>query len=104
VEVTDPAESDLEAITDYLIGQGASEAAEHFLVRVLDKVQSLKSFAERGSIPAELAELGVDDHRQLLLSPYRLIYHVGTAKISVVLIADGRRDMKELLRGRLLVG
>lgn len=102
VEFTDPAEADLEAITDYLVEQDSADVAARLLVRILDRVQSLKIFPERGSVPGELIELGIHDHRQVLLSPYRLIYHVGPAKVSIVLIADGRREIRALLRQRLL--
>lgn len=102
VEFTNPAEADLETILDYLVEQGAADVAEQLLERVLDKIASLETFPERGSIPGELLKMGVTDHRQLLLPPYRLIYQVGERQVSVVMIADGRRDMRELLRYRLL--
>ncbi|OSZ66616.1 hypothetical protein CAP40_12175 [Sphingomonas sp. IBVSS2] len=101
IEFTDASEADLEAIHDYLVAHDP-HAADLLLDRLVEKAVSLASFPDRGSIPDDLAAMGVHDHRQLLLSPYRMIYHVGPEIVAIVLIADGRRDMRALLRYRLL--
>lgn len=73
---------------------------------VLDQLaaarDSLASFPERGSPPRELLALGINEYRQILSPPYRIIYYVADRRVIVVLIADGRRDMRSLLARRLL--
>jgi len=102
VELTHGAEQDLEAIFDYLAENVSPEVATDFLERLLNKVESLERFPLRGNAPKELESLGIRDFRQILMSPYRLIYRVIADKVFVMVIADGRRDMQALLERRLL--
>ena len=102
VELTHGAEQDIEAITDFVAENGSPEIADKLLDAILAKVEALEQIPLRGSIPKELAALGIRDYRQLLLKPYRLIYRIDGSKVVVTVIADGRRDMQALLERRLL--
>jgi toxin ParE1/3/4 len=63
---------------------------------------SLASFPERGSPPRELLALGINEYRQIVSPPYRIIHYISDRCVIVVPIADGRRDMRSLLALRLL--
>jgi toxin ParE1/3/4 len=102
VELTDGAQADLESLHDYVAEHGSPEQAEDLLDALLDRVETLEQFPERGAIPKELAPLGITEFRQLLVPPYRLIYRVIGKVVFVSMIADGRRDMQALLQQRLL--
>jgi toxin ParE1/3/4 len=102
VRYTRGAEDDLERLYDYLAEQGSPSIADALLDAVLEKVDALERFPHRGSVPKELAGLGIRTFRQLMLSPYRIIYRVIGQEVFVLLIADGRRDMQALLERRLL--
>ena len=102
VELTHGAEQDLEAIVDYVAESGSAEIADKLLHSFLAKVEALEQFPLRGSIPKELAGLGIRDYRQLLLKPYRLIYRIDSSRAFITVIVDGRRDMQALLERRLL--
>ena len=41
-------------------------------------------------------------YRELLVDPYRLVYRVESARVVVVEIFDGRRNLEDLLLDRLL--
>ena len=41
-------------------------------------------------------------YREVFFKPFRIIYRVSDAKVFVLLVADGRRDMRALLQRRLL--
>ena len=73
---------------------------------MLDKIGSvffsLEELPERGSYPPELAALGVHEYREVFFKPYRIIYQVRKKHVRVSLVADGRRDMQNLLTRRLL--
>ena len=73
---------------------------------MLDKIGSvffsLEELPERGSYPPELAALGVHEYREVFCKPYRIIYQVQKKHVCVSLVADGRRDMQNLLTRRLL--
>lgn len=102
VELTEGAEGDLKTIHAWLAEHRSTEDADALLDSFLDKVGTLERFPLRGSVPKELDASGIRDFRQVLLTPYRLIYRVVGATVFILVIADGRRDMQTLLEQRLL--
>jgi toxin ParE1/3/4 len=102
VLLTEGAEQDLEAIHDYISEFDCLANANHVLDAVMDVVQSLSKFPERGSYPKELVSLGIKEYRQIFFKPYRVIYRVSGSQVVIYLIADGRREMQSVLARRLL--
>ncbi|CAM4060597.1 type II toxin-antitoxin system RelE/ParE family toxin [Roseateles saccharophilus] len=102
VEITLDAQADLEDIYDYIAEHDSQPAAEH----VIDKIEAaglkLSVFPEKGSVPAELLDLGIRDYRQTSWKAYRLIYRIVDAKVYIYVIGDGRQDFRTLLMRRLL--
>lgn len=101
VLLTKGAEQDLEAIYDYIAQFDSVTSANYVLDSLLEVVESLAGYPERGSYPNELAGLGIKEFRQTLFKPYRVLYRIDGQKV-YILIADGRRDMQSLLARRLL--
>lgn len=104
VLLTEGAEQDLESIYDYIAEFDCKANADYVLDRLLEVVESLMAFPERGAYPKELAGLGIRDYRQTAFKPYRVIYRIMGRKVYIYMIADGRRDMQSLLARRLLGG
>lgn len=102
VLLTAGAERDLEALHDYLAGTDDGAGADRLLDGLAAVVDSLSRFPERGSVPRELAGLGIREYRQVFFKPYRVIYRVSGLQVVIYLIADGRRDMQSVLAKRLL--
>jgi len=102
VLLTRGAEADLAALHDYLREYRSPEQADALLDALSGKIESLEHFPDRGSVPKELAALGIHEFRQLAHPPYRLIYRVVARRVFVMVVADGRRDMQTLLATRLL--
>lgn len=102
VLLTEGAEQDLEALYDYIAEFDSVANASHVLDRLMEVVEGLAQFPERGSYPKELAALGIKDYRQTAFKPYRVIYRVLSSQIVIYLIVDGRRDMQSVLARRLL--
>lgn len=102
VLLTEGAEQDLESIYDYIAEFDCKANADYVLDRLLEVVESLTAFPERGAYPKELAALGIRDYRQTVFKPYRVIYRVIGQKVYIYVIADGRRDTQSLLARRLL--
>ena len=102
VELTQGAQDDLDAIHAHLTERGAADEADRLLDALLDRIEALEHFPHRGSVLQELEPLGIRDFRQLVLPPYRLIYRIFGQRVVILLIADGRRDMRSLLEWRLL--
>lgn len=102
VLLTEGAEQDLEAIHDYISEFDCVANANYVLDGLMDAVESLSKFPERGSYPKELVGLGIKEYRQTFFKPYRMIYRVTGRQVIIYLIADGRRDMQTALARRLL--
>jgi len=102
VLLTEGAEQDLEAIHDYISEFDCVANANYVLDELMDVVESLTKFQERGSYPKELVGLGIKEYRQTFFKPYRVIYRVTGSQVIIYLVADGRRDMQTVLARRLL--
>lgn len=102
VELTQNAQADLEELIDFIAQHDAQLKALHVLEKMEDVMASLHTFPERGAFPKELLALGIREFRETYFKPYRIIYSVLQTKVSVLLIADGRRDLRSLLAHRLL--
>ena len=76
--------------------------ANHVLDRLMEVVDGLAQFPERGSYPKELVALGIKEYRQTAFKPYRVIYRVLGSQVVIYLIVEGRRDMQSVLARRLL--
>ncbi len=99
---TEGAEQDLEAIHDYISEFDCVANANYVLDELMEVVESLSRFPERGSYPKELVGLGIKEYRQTSFKPYRVTYRVTGNQVIIYLIADGRRDMQSVLARRLL--
>lgn len=104
VLMTDPASADLDAICQFIAESGSLANAERILDRMTSIIATLAKFPERGSHPREMLALGISDFRQVVSNPWRVLYRIIGQRVYIVLIADGRRDMRGLLAQRLLSG
>ena len=102
VLLTEGAEQDLEAIHDYIFEFDCVANANYVLDELMNIVESLSRFPERGSYPKELVSLGIKEYRQTIFKPYRVIYRVTGSQVIIKLMADGRRGMQSVLARRLL--
>jgi toxin ParE1/3/4 len=96
------AEDDLFEIYSHVALNDSVERADRLLVALRKTCYKLKTLPLRGNIPSELFEIGVMEYRELHYKPYRLIYSVEGAKVSIHCILDGRRDIQTILQERLL--
>jgi toxin ParE1/3/4 len=102
VFLTAAAQRDLEELYDYITGHDSQSAVERVLDRLLEVADSLAVEPQRGTIPKELRELGLQEFRQLFFKPYRVVYRVVGRQVAVMVVADGRREFGVLLARRLL--
>ena len=95
VRLTAGAEHDLSGIYRRRLAQrGAegSDGAEALLDRLVKGIEELIDYPERGPVPPELEALGIRAYRQLSLPPYRVIYLPDNTFVTVLIVADSRRD------------
>ena len=92
---------DLESIVDF-IARDNPNAARVILQKLRKRADTLKTFPERGRVVPELANVGLRLYRELLVSPWRIVYRVSNAIVYVVMVIDGRRNAEDLLLERLV--
>jgi toxin ParE1/3/4 len=92
----------LEEIPGYIAKFGGTDDAHALILQFLATIDTLENLPERGGVPKELQGLGLREFRQVLLRHFRVIYRVIGDRVVILAIADGRRDMRELLERRLL--
>jgi toxin ParE1/3/4 len=102
VVVDSEAERDLDDIAAYIAEHDSIDRAIDVATRIELTFSELSEFPNRGAHPKELLDYGNRDFREIYFKPYRILYRVLADKVVVVLIADGRRDMRTLLARRLL--
>src|SRR3990172_67999 len=86
------ATDDLKAIVDYIAKDSAFYATA-FVQEIRDASRSLKEFSERGRIVPELSNPNI---RELFVKEYRLIYSIEEARVVILGIIHGKRDLKSL--------
>ena len=89
-------------IFDYLDRYHSPARATDVLEQIERRFLSLSDYPHSGSYPNELLDLGIQEYREVVCRPYRIIYRVLGQIVYVLVIADGRRDMQTLLQRRLL--
>jgi len=96
-------------------GAEGDDGADALLDRLVAAIETLAEHPRRGAVPPELDALGIHDYRQLSLPPFRLIYLVeeeslggknrqDATLVTILIVADARRDFRTLLQERLLSG
>jgi plasmid stabilization system protein ParE len=82
---SDPAWDDLEAAAESIARDSESYAAA-FVQNVKEAAASLAQFAERGQIVPEISDESI---RELLVSPYRLIYRIAPDRVLILTLVHG---------------
>ena len=90
------ARDDLGQIISYIAEDSAINALK-VAERIERVAQSLVTFPARGRVLPELREQGVTRYLELIVKPWRLVYRIEGAKVYVVSVLDGRRDLEALL-------
>jgi plasmid stabilization system protein ParE len=65
-------------------------------------LRDIGQFPHAGSVPVEATNLGLQDVRQRLLGPTRIIYQIDAAHVYIRLFVSVRRDFMAMLMERVL--
>ncbi len=95
------AEKDLYGIIQYIARDHLSRAAA-ILNKIQRKTSSLYHSPTRGRVIPELREQGVLQYRELIISPWRVMYRIEGKRILVVGVLDSRRNVEDILFERIL--
>ena len=97
----DIAEDDLKNIVVYITDDSLSNAHKAF-DKITEKASGLYIFPERGRLVPELKEQGILQYRELIHSPWRIIYRISENNVYVLSVMDSRRNIEDILLRRLV--
>jgi plasmid stabilization system protein ParE len=97
----DIAEDDLKNIIEYIADDSLLNAQKVFN-KIREKASSLYIFPGRGRLVPELKDQGILQYRELIHSPWRIIYRISENKVYVLSVLDSRRNIEDILLKRLL--
>ncbi len=101
VEWTAAARSDLRAVVGYIARQGQPLAARGVARRIERAAGSLALHPKRCRHVPEQADMAGPQMRELLVTPWRLMYRIDGRRVRIVAVVDGRRSLHEWLPLRL---
>ena len=94
------AENDLKNIIDYIADDSPPNALK-ILKRIKQKASNLNTFPERERIVPELRDQGILQYRELVISPWRILYRISEMNVFVLSVLDSRRNIEDVLLKRL---
>ncbi len=95
------AEEDLTAIIKYIHSENPLAAKDN-LEKIKARVSNLNSLPHRGRIVPELKEQGIRQYRELIISPWRIIYRISESNVYVLSVIDSRQNVEDILLNRLV--
>lgn len=97
----DVAESDLKGIILYIAEESPGNAKK-LLARIRVSTAKLARSPMQGRVVPELLSQGISQYREVVISPWRVIYRVEADRVLVVSVVDSRRNVEDILLGRFL--
>ena len=94
---------DASAIIEY-VARGNPSHAEQLFDKLKARTNSLERLPDRGRVVPELHALGIRFLRELVIAPYRVLYRIEGARVHIVAVFDGRRNLEDILLARALRG
>ena len=94
------AENDLRNIIEYIADDSPPGALRVFET-IKQRASSLNTFPERGRIVPELRDQGILQYRELVISPWRILYRISETNVLVLSVFDSRRNIEDILLRRL---
>ena len=100
---TKNAKDDLLNIVAYIKKDNPSIANDIYQ-KIRKKAHSSNFFPLKGRVVPELQQEGITFYREVIASPWRIIYKVGNDTVYIMAILDSRQNIEELLLQKLLKG
>lgn len=95
------AEYDLKGIIEYIAEDSLANAISVF-EKIKEKALGLNQFPERGRIVPELKDQGIALYRELIVTPWRIIYRIMDKTIYVLSVLDSRQNVEDILLKRFI--
>jgi toxin ParE1/3/4 len=101
VELSETAVNDVFEIYYYIAMNDSFENADRVIEKIKEKSLSLSKYPERGSRVNEIYD-ELPDIKQVYYKHYRIIYRMQKSIVYVLAVLDGRRNLEDELRSRLI--
>jgi toxin ParE1/3/4 len=98
------AKADLVEIVTYIKENSGSKIAQQVYDRIKAKVEKASSFPEGNRTVPELKEIGVNEIREIIESPWRIFFRFNSNEIKIISVIDGRRNIEEILYKKMMEG
>ena len=98
---TTNAKKDLLNVVEY-IKRDSPGLANDIYLKIREKAHSSNFFPLKGRVVPELQKEGITLYREVITSPWRIIYKVGNDTVYIMAILDSRQNVEELLLQKLL--
>ena len=95
------AESDLLGILVFIAEESPGNAIKT-LKKIRSRTAKLEHSPMQGRVAPELRSQGISLYRELVITPWRLIYKIEQKRVYVVSVIDSRRNVEDILLARLL--
>lgn len=93
---------DLDDILGYVATSRGADDAERLYLKIVPRIKSLSRLPRRARLVPELLRVGVREYRELIVSPYRILFRIVGQTVAILGVLDGRRDLSELILKRAL--
>ena len=103
IQWTTNAKNDLLNIVEYIKKDSPSIANDIYL-KIRKKAHSSNFFPLKGRVVPELQKEGITLYREVISSPWRIMYKVGNDTVYIMAILDSRQNIEDLLLQKLLRG
>jgi plasmid stabilization system protein ParE len=94
-------ENDLKNIIEYIADDSLPKTLK-ILQSVKQRASSLNILPERGRIVPELRDQGILQYRELVISPWRILYRISKMNVFVLSVLDSRQNIEDILLKRLI--
>lgn len=102
VYLTPQAEDDIIEIYKYIKRRDSKRAAETVIDKLYGRIEDLPKFPYSGHIPPEFERFSIHLYRQIVYTPFRIIYQVKGSVVYVSAVLDSRRNLSDILTRRLI--
>jgi len=84
------------------IKQDSPNIAREVYERLKETAQSSNFFPLKGRVVPELFDEGITHYRELIQTPWRIIYRVGSETVYIIAIIDSRQNLDDVLLRKIL--
>jgi len=93
ITIAESAVKDLEAIRNWYVDQQVPVVGERLLREIIFQVERLADFPESGHV---VPEFGMMNLREIIYSPFRIVYRIDKSRVRIVRVWRGERQLKML--------